>query len=158
MALVISKYTVYETLWRNKWRMCPGYMWLRIEPSGGLLLIRHWTFRFSKRTSLQGDSYSSHHWALNMTHHSFRNTSLYLRKNELISVWFVRFQVPTAASMKFRVFWDVAPCCVVGVDRRFRGAYCLHHQGDDGPDDGSSTHLWNVDLLRDYTELHPRRL
>jgi hypothetical protein len=26
------------------------------------------------------------------------------------------------------VFWDVLPCKIV-VDRRFRGAYCLHHQG-----------------------------
>jgi hypothetical protein len=33
----------------------------------------------------------------------------------------VRFQVLTAASMNFRVFWDVLQC--------FRGAYCLHHQG-----------------------------
>jgi hypothetical protein len=33
--------------------------------------------------------------------------------------------------MKFRVFWDVAPCSHVEVDRRFRGAYCLHHQGDE---------------------------
>jgi hypothetical protein len=31
--------------------------------------------------------------------------------------------------MKFRVFWDVAPCSHVEVDRRFRGAYCLHRQG-----------------------------
>jgi hypothetical protein len=43
----------------------------------------------------------------------------------------VRFQVLTEASMKFTVFWDVAPCSHVEVDRRFRGAYCLHHQGDD---------------------------
>jgi hypothetical protein len=28
--------------------------------------------------------------------------------------------------MKFRVFWDVAPCSL-GVHRSFRGAYC-HHQ------------------------------
>jgi hypothetical protein len=34
----------------------------------------------------------------------------------------VRFQVPTAASMKMTVFWDVAPCNLVEVDRRFRGA------------------------------------
>jgi hypothetical protein len=27
------------------------------------------------------------------------------------------------------VFWDVAPCSLVEVYRRFRGAYCLHHQG-----------------------------
>jgi hypothetical protein len=28
-----------------------------------------------------------------------------------------------------RPFCDLAPCSLVGVDRRFRGAYCLHHQG-----------------------------
>jgi hypothetical protein len=37
----------------------------------------------------------------------------------------LRFQVLTAASMKFRVFWDVAPCSHVEVDRRFRGTYLL---------------------------------
>jgi hypothetical protein len=29
--------------------------------------------------------------------------------------------------LKFRVFWDVVPCSHVEVDRRFRGAYFLHH-------------------------------
>jgi hypothetical protein len=33
------------------------------------------------------------------------------------------------------VFWDVATCGLVDRDRRFRGAYCLHHQGDN----------WNMD-------------
>jgi hypothetical protein len=28
-------------------------------------------------------------------------------------------------------FWDIAPCSLVEVDRRFRGAYCLHHQDDE---------------------------
>jgi hypothetical protein len=28
-------------------------------------------------------------------------------------------------------FWDIAPCMLVQADRRFRGAYCLHHQDDD---------------------------
>jgi len=42
---------------------------------------------------------------------------------------YVRFQVLTAASMMFRVvFWDVLSCKMI-VDRRFRGAYCLHYQG-----------------------------
>jgi hypothetical protein len=36
----------------------------------------------------------------------------------------VRFQVLMAVSMKFRVFWDVAPCSHIEADRRFRGAYC----------------------------------
>jgi hypothetical protein len=28
------------------------------------------------------------------------------------------------------VFWDIAPCSFVEVNRRFGGTYCLHHQGD----------------------------
>jgi hypothetical protein len=36
----------------------------------------------------------------------------------------MRFQVLMAASMKFRVFWDVLPCSKVEVDRRLRCAYC----------------------------------
>jgi hypothetical protein len=36
-----------------------------------------------------------------------------------------RFQVLTAASMKITAFWDVASSS--GVDRRFRGAYCIPH-------------------------------
>jgi hypothetical protein len=31
---------------------------------------------------------------------------------------------------KLAAFWDIAPCNLVG-DRRFRGAYCLDHQGDE---------------------------
>jgi hypothetical protein len=48
----------------------------------------------------------------------------------------MRFQVLTVASMKFRVFWDVAQCSQVEVDRHFRGAM--------SPDDGGSMHLRNV--------------
>jgi hypothetical protein len=32
--------------------------------------------------------------------------------------------------MKIRAFWDITPCSLVVVDRRFRGAYCLHHKDD----------------------------
>jgi hypothetical protein len=28
-------------------------------------------------------------------------------------------------------FWDVVPCVVVEIYRRFRGAYCLYCQGDE---------------------------
>jgi hypothetical protein len=42
-----------------------------------------------------------------------------------------------AASMKFKVFLDVAPCSLITVARRFRGAYCLPNY----PDDEGSTHL-----------------
>jgi hypothetical protein len=30
--------------------------------------------------------------------------------------------------MWVRAFWDTAPCGLVELDRRFRGAYCLHHR------------------------------
>jgi hypothetical protein len=41
------------------------------------------------------------------------------------------------------VFWDVAPCILVEIDR---------------PDDGGNKHLWNVDqCLPYYTAQHPRR-
>jgi hypothetical protein len=40
-----------------------------------------------------------------------------------------------------RAFWDVAPCGL-GVERRFRGAYCFYNQGKviHHPDDEGSTH------------------
>jgi hypothetical protein len=55
--------------------------------------------------------------------------------------------------IKLTAFWDVAPCNLVEVCRRFRDRCCLHR-----PDDGGSKYLWNVDkLLPDYTVLQPRR-
>jgi hypothetical protein len=57
---------------------------------------------------------------------TLENTSCYEMSNKID---FVRFQVLTAASMVFRiVFWDILHCKMI-VDRRFRGAYCLHRQG-----------------------------
>jgi hypothetical protein len=44
----------------------------------------------------------------------------------------VRVHVLTEAIMKMMAFWGIALCGLVEVNRRFRGAYCLHHQGDDG--------------------------
>jgi hypothetical protein len=32
--------------------------------------------------------------------------------------------------IKMAVFWDIAPCSLAEVYRRFRGACCRHHQGD----------------------------
>jgi hypothetical protein len=56
--------------------------------------------------------------------------------------------------MKIAVLWHVAPCSLVDTDRRFRRAYCLHHQGDD-PDDGGNKLLCNVgQYLPDYTVSH----
>jgi hypothetical protein len=41
----------------------------------------------------------------------------------------MRFKILTATIMKLTVFWDVAPCSIIKIYRRFRGDYCLHHQG-----------------------------
>jgi hypothetical protein len=46
----------------------------------------------------------------------------------------------------FTVFWDVVPCSQIDVERRFRGAYCLHHHGY-----GSSPWWWTQ-----YTPLKRR--
>jgi hypothetical protein len=32
--------------------------------------------------------------------------------------------------MKTTAFWDITPCSLFGIDGRFRGTYCLHHQGE----------------------------
>jgi hypothetical protein len=82
------------------------------------------------------------------------------------SIYLVRFQVLTAASMKI-VFCDIARCSLE-VNRRFRSAYYLYHQNDSDdvqmgfhinrPNDGFSTHLWNGGVLqRDYTAVCFRR-
>jgi hypothetical protein len=44
--------------------------------------------------------------------------------NSLIWYSYVRFQVLAATVMKMTAFWDTAPCSLVEVHRRFRGAYC----------------------------------
>jgi hypothetical protein len=43
----------------------------------------------------------------------------------------VSLAVLTAVTLKMAVFWVVAPCRLLSVYRRFRGLYCLHHQGDE---------------------------
>jgi hypothetical protein len=61
------------------------------------------------------------------------------------NVLHLRFQILKAMSIKMTAFWDVVSYSLVAVDKTF-------HR----PDDGRSTHLWNVGLLqRDYMELHP---
>jgi hypothetical protein len=47
--------------------------------------------------------------------------------------------------MKMTVFWDVAPCSLVEIDRGFRSAYCLHHRPDSG---GRSTSETSVNFYQ----------
>lgn len=72
---------------------------------------------------------------------------------------FVECEVLTSKSMKTTLFWNVASCSLLDIDRHFRGVYCRHHQGDDHSDDGSKSKLfWNVSqYLQDYILQRPRR-
>jgi hypothetical protein len=47
------------------------------------------------------------------------------KRQKVHRIKYVRFQVLTAASMKMAAFWDVAPCSLVKVYRRFGGACCF---------------------------------
>jgi hypothetical protein len=40
--------------------------------------------------------------------------------------------------------WNITPCSLIRVDRRFRGVYILNHQGD-RPDDGGLKHRSQID-------------
>jgi hypothetical protein len=86
------------------------------------------------------DGGSTHLW--NVGRHSIKNTAVYYipedselhtrRRENLKSLKSCLCQDTFNAS-KFRVCWDIAPCSHVEVYRRFRGAYCLHYQGDSSP-------------------------
>jgi hypothetical protein len=51
----------------------------------------------------------------------------FIRNGSQTGPYIVRFQNPTAASMKMTAFWNTAPFSLVGVDQHFRGVQCLHH-------------------------------
>jgi hypothetical protein len=74
-------------------------------------------------TLWKGTKYKVSHKNLTHLHALYTETRSACVLNRL---YVVRFQVLTAASMKFRVFWDILPCSQIDVDRSFRGACCLH--------------------------------
>jgi hypothetical protein len=43
----------------------------------------------------------------------------------------LKIQVITAVNMKMRALWNIAPCSVLEVDRRFRGAYFIGPQSNE---------------------------
>jgi hypothetical protein len=74
-------------------------------------------------------------------------------QGKCISYW-AEGLVQTTKTLKMAVFWVVAPCCLVEVYRRFRGACCLHLQG---PDDGGRKNGNVGKFIPDYMALQPRR-
>jgi hypothetical protein len=63
----------------------------------------------------------------------------------------MRFKVLTAANMKMTAFSVAASRNTAEIDRRFKDAYCLHHQGNK-PEDSSIQEL-GCFLLIDACEL-----
>jgi hypothetical protein len=61
-------------------------------------------------------------------------------RRDVEQVYSVRLQVLTATGMKITAFWDITPCSLVEVDRRFRGVYCHHQPDTHRPDYGGSKH------------------
>jgi hypothetical protein len=45
---------------------------------------------------------------------------------------YMRIGILTGTCIRPTVFWDVAPCNVVGTEGIFTGTYCLDHEGDGG--------------------------
>jgi hypothetical protein len=43
---------------------------------------------------------------------------------KVVKIRFMRFQILTVTSMKMTAFWDIAPCSLTEMDRRFRDVYC----------------------------------
>jgi hypothetical protein len=79
-------------------------------------------------------------------HTVFRHTGCLVTLCQYFTIMFlrsfpVRNAIWTEVRLKIRAFWDITPCSLVGVGRRFRGVYCLHPH----PDDGDSKHFWNVE-------------
>jgi hypothetical protein len=95
-------------------------------------------------------------WTIVQTSVTSRNGTWIAYENlRMYSVIRYTFQIPVLIKMKAATFfkflsksivtvdvcmhitlnmtglWDIAPCSLHDVDRRFRRAYCLHHQGDE---------------------------
>jgi hypothetical protein len=52
-------------------------------------------------------------------------------------LFYVRFHILKAASIKITAFGNIAQFSLVEVNRLFRGTYCIYNY----PDDGGSMHL-----------------
>jgi hypothetical protein len=68
----------------------------------------------------------------------------------------VRFQVLTAATMKVTVFWDIAPCSLVQIDRRFKGV-SLMMELVSLSETSANFHETTRRNIPEYCQLHIRR-
>jgi hypothetical protein len=141
------------------WILWTGFKWICIGSDPlGVLWIRQWNFRFRKRLRifLQAEWLSfyrdklaswrqgvwigftwprirpvSELWWMN----AVKNLCVPVEKCILsLLAYGVSDSLEGLSSMYLikcegGCLWDVAPCNLVQMDRRFRGVYCLHHEG-----------------------------
>jgi hypothetical protein len=63
--------------------------------------------------------------------HVFTDTIIFETNRYVVQVTLCEIQVLTVMNVIMRAFWDIVPCSLIKVDQHFRGAYRLHHQGDE---------------------------
>jgi hypothetical protein len=89
-----------------------------------------------------------------------------VKESSKVSSWIIvdGERAETHVILKVTDFWDVAPCILIEIGRRFRGAYCLRHQDDGRPNNGRRKDLWNVSFyetarpnIPEVSHLHIRR-
>jgi hypothetical protein len=69
------------------------------------------------------------------------NIPFYLIHHYVVLLWNkMTFELLMVMSMKMAIYWNAAQCTLIQIEQCFRGAYCLHHQGD-GTNDKSSNQL-----------------
>jgi hypothetical protein len=93
-------------------------------------LCKHATPRFDVWSSNEGLTTPLHCYAQVAASYVTRGQGrgLSIRNNSIVLIYMYLFWANILADFMFRiVFWDIMPCRMI-VDRRFRGAYCLHHQ------------------------------
>jgi hypothetical protein len=59
--------------------------------------------------------------------------------------------------VKMTVFWDVAPCSLIKVYRRFKCACCLHHQGDSLSETPANFYRTSRRNIPEDSHFHTRR-
>jgi hypothetical protein len=71
---------------------------------------------------------------------------------------YVELEILTAVAIKSSIFWDIAPCSPLKINRRFGGTYHLHIQALLKLSWPHDVVFFNVGRLStDYTVLHPRK-
>jgi hypothetical protein len=86
-----------------------------------------------------------------------KSSVIILSKNQIGLYTLPVLQSPTGIvrnslhNMKMTVFWGVAPFSLVEIDRCFRGACCLHHQGNEISTSIAASSIYNYQRVSRFS-------